>query len=623
MPPQCIMHWGGFLGVSMTFEELKNKAHRLPAEPGVYMMRDKKQNVIYVGKAKRLKNRVSSYFVDSISHSVKTRTMISKIFDFDVIIAASEFEALVLECSLIKRYTPRYNILLKDDKGYPYIRLDNSQIYPVFSIANRLLDDRCEYFGPFGSRKTTRIILDSVLATLSLPICNKVFPDDFGKGRPCLHYHMHQCAGWCMGELGNIEYLKLISQARNLLRGDYKSVSNDLKKEMLKASEELDFELAAMIRDRLKALEALNTRQLVTAASDFDMDIIGYFQNESKGCFVVLHYAGGNLIDKDIEILPPSDSIEEALSSIILQYYSSRNFSPKRVLIPCNLEDAVLIEQFLRLNINSQSRVIFPQRGDSARLIKLAKKNAAEEVERVTTKEERISGVLENLGKMLSINTPLRIESYDISNISGTDIVGSMVVFANGKPCKAQYRKFKIRDLSNQNDYESMRQMLERRIAHFEDNTSGFEFKPDLLLIDGGHVHAGIVQELLSEHSLDWPVFGMVKDDRHRTRALMDAQGDVIAIDNNQSIFSFIGIIQEETHRFAISYHKALRSKRLHYSCLDEIPGIGPKRKQDLLRFFKSIAAIRAANIFDLERILPRTAAKAVFDYFNSKEKGE
>jgi len=603
----------------MTFEELKNKAHRLPAEPGVYIMRNEAHEVIYVGKAKRLKNRVSSYFVDSSSHSFKTRVMVSKIFDFDVIVAATEFEALVLECSLIKRHRPRYNILLKDDKGYPYIRLDYKKEYPDFSIANKISNDGAEYFGPFGSRSTTNTLLEAVISALKLPKCAKVFPRDFGKGRPCLNFHIHQCAGWCQGTLERDQYLQAVEQAKMLFRGDYKKVSDHIKQEMIKAADNLDFEMAAMLRDRYKAISALSSKQFVTAAARYDTDVIGYAENESKSCFTILHFSDGNLIDKDFEIFTLPDAPTEAVSSLITQYYVAKGYLPRNIYLPFTLEDSSLIEQYFLENLKIKSTISVPQRGDKLRLVELANKNAMEEVKRFTTKEDRSAGILTLLAKMLSVDAPKRIESYDISNISGTDTVGSMVVFCDARPAKSQYKRFKIEGIGTQDDYGSMRQMLQRRLKHFLSGDNGFDQAPDLMLIDGGVAHACVAQQLLNELGLTWPVFGMVKDDRHRTRALVTPEGEQIAIDSNQAVFSFIGTIQEETHRFAITYHKTLRSKRLRYSRLDQIPGIGPKRKQELLKSFKSISAIRAASLIELERILPKPAAAAVYDYFKSE----
>jgi len=604
----------------MTFDALKEKALTLPYAPGVYIMRDKSNTVIYVGKAKKLKNRVSQYFQETASHSVKTRMMVSKIDHFDVIVAASEFEALVLECSLIKRHQPKYNILLKDDKGYPYLRLNMKEGYPRITMVSKIADDGASYYGPFGSRGVTGSVLEAIRQTLKLPNCNKVFPRDIGKGRPCLNYHMNQCAGWCQNGKCYSDYLSVIEEARQLLQGNFRGVADDLRKQMLQASENLEFELAAGLRDKLNAVEALGKKQLVTAGTLADTDVIGYGETETKACFAVLHYSGGNLLDKDYEILQLTEDKESTVSSLLKQYYLSRGFAPKRVLLPFTMEDSELFAQLLEQNYGRKPHLRVPQRGDNLRLVELACKNALEEAQRVTGKEERAHGVLQLLGKMLSMDSPKRIESYDISNISGTDTVASMVVFKDGKPSKSDYKRFKIEVLDGPDDYGAMRQVLTRRFRHYIDGDAGFADCPDLLLIDGGIAHAGVAVEVLDLLNLRIPVFGMVKDDRHRTRALVTPQGLEIAIDSNPSVFAFVGSIQEETHRFAITYHRKLRSKRLRYSELDGIPGIGPKRKQELLKTFKSLSAIGQASLAELERLLPKDAAMAVYQHFQNKE---
>ena len=603
----------------MTFEELKEKALSLPYAPGVYIMRDQTDKVIYVGKAKKLKNRVSQYFQDTASHTPKTRMMVSKIDHFDVIVAASEFEALVLECSLIKRYLPKYNILLKDDKGYPYLRLDMREIYPTITLVSKLRDDGAEYFGPYGSRGTTNDLLEALRTTLKLPGCHRQFPRDVGKDRPCLNYHMNQCAGWCQESKSCTEYRETILQARELLRGNYKAVAEQIRQQMLAASDDLKFELAASLRDRLQAVENLGQKQLVTAGSLADTDVIGYGETEAKACFAVLHFSGGNLLDKEYEVFPRPDEKVEAVSSLLKQFYLSRGLVSKRILLPFPIEDGDLICQLLEQQCGRLPKLSVPQRGDNVRLVELACRNAFEEAERLTGKEERVNATLALLGKMLKLDPPERIESFDISNISGTDIVASMVVFQNGKPHKSSYKRFKVEGLENQDDYASMRQVVSRRFTHYRDGDAGFSEKPNLLLIDGGVNHAKIAVDALQELGLRFPVFGMVKDDRHRTRALVTPEGEEIRIDNNQAIFSLIGNIQEETHRFAITYHRQLRSKRLRYSELDEIPGIGPKRKQELLRQFKSLSAISQATLPELERILPKDAAAAVYAHFQTK----
>lgn len=604
----------------MTFDELKDKANSLPYAPGVYIMRDKTDKVIYVGKAKKLKNRVSQYFQDTASHTPKTRLMVSHIHHFDVIVAASEFEALVLECSLIKQHMPKYNILLKDDKGYPYIRLDMRDDYPQMTVVSKLSDDGASYFGPFGSRGATKDLIESICISLKLPRCGKKFPKDFGKGRPCLNYHMNQCSAWCQGNKTKTQYRQQMEQVRQLLSGNYKKVAEEIKNQMLAHAENLEFELAAGLRDRLNSVEMLGKKQLVTAATLADMDVIGYGANQSKACFAVLHFSGGNLLDKDYEIFPTPDDPEAAVSSLLKQYYLSRGIAPKVLLLPFQIEDGELFSQLMEQRFGRRSKLRVPQRGDNMRLVELAQKNALEEARRVTGKEERVSATLELLGKMLAMDAPRRIESFDISNISGTDIVAGMVVFENGKPKKSEYKRYKIQGLSDQDDYASMEQVVRRRLLRLQAGDKGFDKKPDLMLIDGGINHAGIALGVVRELGMDIPVFGMVKDDRHRTRALVTPEGKEIGIDTQQVIFSFIGNIQEETHNWAIGYHRKLRSKRLRYSELNQIPGIGEKRKQLLLKSFGSIQGISAAALSELERILPKDAARAVYNYFAGKE---
>lgn len=603
----------------MTFEQLKEKASNLPMAPGVYLMKDKSETVIYVGKAQKLKNRVSQYFVDTVSHSPKTRMMVSKIHHFDVIVAASEFEALILECSLIKRYMPKYNILLKDDKGYPYIRLDMKENYPKITMVNRVGNDDAGYYGPFGSRGVTNALLEAIRHTLKLPDCNKQFPRDIGKERPCLNYHMNLCAGWCQKD-NREEYLKAMEQAKQLLQGKYKQVTEQIKTEMITAAEALNFELAASLRDRLKAVENLGQKQLVTAGTLADTDVVGFYQTDSRACFTVLHFSSGNLLDKDYEMIPAVDDVAAAVSSLIKQYYLSRGYAPRYVLMPFDIDDAEVFEQLLEQEFGRKPHIKVPQRGDNVRLVELANKNAKEEVLRIMNKAEKNRSAVNLLGKMLSIPAPARIESYDISNISGTDIVGSMVVFQDGKPKKGAYKRFKIKDLSGQDDYASMQQMLMRRFEHYMNADAGFEEAPDLILIDGGIAHAGVAVQVLRERGLTFPVFGMVKDNKHRTRALVTSDGMEINIDSQQSVFSLIGNIQEETHRFAITYHRDLRSKRLRHSELDNIPGIGPKRKEELLKTFKSLTGIRQASLYELERILPKDAAGAVYRHFSEQK---
>ena len=418
----------------MTFDELKEKALTLPLAPGVYIMRDKGNTVIYVGKAKKLKNRVSQYFQDTASHTPKTRLMVSKIDHFDVIVAASEFEALVLECSLIKRHMPKYNILLKDDKGYPYLRLDRREIYPQITLVSKLSDDGAEYFGPYGSRGVTQSVQEAIQAALKLPSCKKQFPRDIGKDRPCLNYHMNRCAGWCQEHKTATEYRQTIEQARQLLQGNFKSVADSVRSEMLEAAENLDFELAATLRDRLQAVEALGQKQLVTAGTLADTDVIGYAETASKACFAVLHFSGGNLLDKDHEVFAIPDDKEAAVSALMKQYYLSRGFAPKHILLPFEIDDSQLFSQLLEEKFGRKAHLRIPQRGDNMRLVELANKNALEEAQRLTEREDKYLAALHLLEKTLGIPDLGRMEAYDISNLSlgnGNSLKSVKLIYRN------------------------------------------------------------------------------------------------------------------------------------------------------------------------------------------------
>ena len=593
----------------MTFEELKDKALSLPYEPGVYIMQDKAGTVIYVGKAKKLKNRVSQYFQDTAAHTPKTRKMVSQIDHFDTIVARSEFEALVLECSLIKRHMPKYNILLKDDKGYPYLRVDLTEDYPTMQMVSKTAGDKASYFGPFGGRSVTQHVIDTLRLTLKLPGCSKQFPRDLGKDRPCLNFHMNNCDGWCQLSRSQKEYHARMEQAVLILQGSYKKVADELRMQMEGAAEKLQFELAASLRDRLRAVESLGERQLVTAGTMANTDVIGYYQNEARACFAVLHYVNGSLLDKEYEILSPADDPQEAVSALVKQFYLARGTAPKVILTPFELEDAELFSALLQQELNKKVLIRMPQRG--------------EEAERITTKAERRTGTLGALADMLHLpDIPHRMEAYDISNLAGTDIVASMVVFQDGRPLKSAYKRFRVAGLTDQDDYASMHQILLRRLTHYVQQDAGFSERPDVLLIDGGVEHTRVAEEVLQTLGLDIPAYGMVKDDKHRTRALVTAEGAEIAISAVPSVFALIGTIQEETHRFAITYQRALRSRRMKKSGLEDIPGIGEKRRQALLKKFRSVKAISQAERSQLEQVLPESAALAVYQHFHPKEGG-
>lgn len=610
----------------MTFDELKEKAHSLPLKPGVYIMQDAKNEVIYVGKAKALKNRVSQYFADLASHTEKTRAMVSQIDHFDVIIADSEFEALVLECSLIKRHQPRYNILLKDDKGYPYIRLTVGEEYPRFSLANKAAEDGARYFGPYGSRSATQDIIEAIQSALRLPKCRKKFPRDIGKERPCLYYRMGQCDGYCRPEMDQSRYRENIDQAVRLLEGKYEEVCADLQAEMELAAEELRFERAAELRDRIASMELLGKRQKVVAGSLSDTDVVGFHRGEAKSCFVVLHYVDGDLAAKDMDLIetPVEEEREDTVSALVKQYYGGRGTLPRQILLPCELEDEVPITRMLSETCGHRVHLVTPQRGAKMDLIRLANKNAVEEVERATSREERQSKLMEALGRMLGLpQPPRRVEAYDISNTGDTNIVASMTVFVDGRPLKRDYRHFKLKDMAHADDYGSMEQVLTRRFRRYLDGDEKFGDLPDLLLIDGGENHARVAVRVLEETGLTVPVFGMVKDDRHRTRALVDPEGQEIGIQQIPAVFALVGRIQEETHRFAIEFQRLQQSRSVKGSELDQIPGVGEKRRNELLRRFKSIRSIKTASLADLEDVVPRNTARAVYAHFHPAELAE
>ena len=605
----------------MTFEELRDKAHSLPLKPGVYLMQNAQSEIIYVGKAKALKNRVSQYFQDQSRHNEKTRAMVSQIDHFDVIVVQSEFEALVLECALIKRHQPHYNILLKDDKGYPYVRLNVGERYPRFSLANRAAEDGARYFGPFGSRGATQDMLDALLAALRLPTCRRKFPRDIGKERPCLNYHMGRCDGYCRPDVPERRYREELSRAVRILEGRLEEVTGELTAEMELAAQELRFERAAQLRDQLRAIELLAKRQKAVAGALADTDVVGWYRGEVKSCFTVLHYVGGELAAKDFRVLdtPMEEDREATLSALVAQFYVGRGQLPRRILLPGEVEQQPDLERLLSQQASRRVELAVPQRGAKLDMVRMANENAAEEAIRVTTAEERRSRLMEALGAMLGLpQPPHRIEAFDISNTGSSDIVASMTVHIDGRPLKRDYRRFKLRGLAHADDYASMEQVVERRIQRYLDGDEKFSVLPDLLLIDGGAGQTAAAESALAAVGLAVPAFGMVKDDRHRTRALVDSAGREIGIRQNQAVFSLVGRIQEETHRFAIEFHRQQQSGHLKGSELDRIPGVGPARRAALLRHFKSVKAVRAASVEELEQAVPKAAARAVYEYFHA-----
>ena len=609
----------------MTRDELKEKANALPLSPGVYLMMDKTGKVIYVGKAKKLKNRVSQYFQDSASHTAKTRQMVSQVDHFDTIFVTSEFEALVLENSLIKRHMPRYNILLKDDKGYPFVRL-SKETYPRFTMTHKWANDGARYFGPFGGRFETRQALDAVLSALRLPTCSRKFPRDIGAERPCLNFHMGRCDGFCRPEMTAEEYRRRIDQAALMLEGRAKQLLKEMTAEMEAEAEALRFERAALLRDRISAIQALGKKQTVIAGLCADTDIWGLYRGSGKCCYAVLHMEEGNLAGREAELFtaPMEEDETEILSALTAQYYLPRAILPHEILLPQGAEeDCENLSQVLTKRAGHRVWVHVPQRGEKAELRAMAQRNAAEEAERATTAQERVAHTLELLQKMLDLPTPPeRMESFDISNTGKSDIVASMVVYSGTRPLKSAYRRFHIKELAegHPDDYASMREVLRRRLQRAADGDEKFLPLPDVFLIDGGVTHAQAALGVAETFGVTAPIFGMVKDDRHRTRALVTPEGREIGIVNNPAVFSLIGQIQEETHRFAITFHHESHSKSATRSALDNIPGVGPKRRQALRKHFGTVKAIREADVESLAAVVPRDTAEAVWNHFHAPE---
>ena len=601
----------------MTKAELLAKAESLPLSPGVYLMMDTTHRVIYVGKAKKLRNRVSQYFQETSSHNEKTRNMVAAVDHFDTIVVRSEFEALVLENSLIKRHQPHYNILLKDDKGYPFVRLDTRAAYPRFTLVSKSADDGATYFGPFGGRQETRAAIDAVCAILKLPTCRRQFPRDIGKERPCLNHHIGKCEGWCQGELSAEEYRRRIGQATALFRGKLPQLKRELQQEMEAAAENLEFEKAASLRDQIRSLSVLTKQQQVIAGLCADTDVWGLYCGQVRCGAAVLHMESGSLSAREMRVFPTAaeDSEADILAAVLGQYYLGKNALPREILLPGEFESMDTFAALLTGQANHSVTLKVPQRGERAELVRMAAKNAKEEVERITTDAERVNKTLlelQELGRLPCF--PERIEAYDISNTGADDIVSGMVVFQNGKPLKRDYRKFAIEGLSRPDDYASMQQTLERRLRRYLDGDEKFSPLPDLLLIDGGlgHVHAAKVA--METVGLDIPVLGMVKDDRHRTRALITPQGEELGIQSSPPLFTLIGRIQEEIHHYAISYHRQKHRKSTYRSKLDGVPGLGETRKKALLRRFGTVRAVEEATIADLESVLPKNVAKALYE---------
>ena len=608
----------------MTRDELREKALALPLQPGVYIMMDRMGEVIYVGKAKKLKNRVVSYFREG-NHSPKTEVMVSHVNDFDVIMVRSEFEALITENQLIKHHKPKYNILLKDDKGYPYLRTDLRQPYPGWKVVGRPGKDGARYLGPYGSRTILFAALNAVTKALRLPQCSRRFPADIGKERPCLNREMGLCEGWCTGTPDREAYRARIEDAILVFEGKSGRLEKQTQLEMEAAAEALDFEKAALLRDRLRALHSLGEKQLAVSGAMADTDAVGFCRGAAKACFVVLHYIGGKLLDKDLALLPiPMEEDEEVLSALVRQYYLQRGVCPKTILLPILPEDGEELERLLAETYEHKVSLHVPLRGDMRLRMETAGMNAKQEAERATDREERVSGILTWLAEAAGLpGPPRRIEAYDVSNLHGEDAVSSMTVFVDTKPLKRDYRRFRMKEAVGGDDYGGMRETLRRRLTEYREGNERFSTLPDLFLIDGGSVHAAAAAGVLREFGLETPVLGMVKDDKHRTRALAAPDGRELGLEGNPAAFAFIGRIQEETHRFAIEYQRSLRSRHIG-SELDKIPGVGEKRRTELLKRFRSVKAVAAASEDELRGVLGASAAKTVYAWFHrAPEEGE
>lgn len=602
----------------MNIDELREKARSLPLLPGVYLMSDRDGAIIYVGKAKALKNRVSQYFQDT-PHDGKTAAMVRQVASFDYIVVGSEFEALVLECALIKRHMPRYNILLKDDKSFPYLRLPPGP-YPRFAIASRPARDGARWFGPYHSRYEARNAVAAVSRALGLPSCTRKFPRDIGKERPCLDYQLGLCAGWCLPDApGEAAYARRMDEAAALLEGRSQALVNALSDEMEREAEALRFEHAAALRDRIRAVTHLRKKQKVVAGAMADTDVIGLFAGGAKTGFAVLHYTGGDLIGRDVRVLetPMEYAPEALLSALITQYYDGRGRLPRTLLLPLSPEGEEDLVHFLSEQGGRPVRLLVPQRGDKRALVDMAGKNAREEAERLTTGEERVSRILTELGRLTGRGAPRRIEAFDISNTGASDIVASMTVFENGKPKKSAYRRFHIKNQDTPDDYRAMDEVLRRRLAREGTHDEKFGAAPDLFLIDGGAAHAAVAARAVSDVGMKIPVLGMVKDDRHRTRALVDPDGRELGLSANPALFAFIGRIQEETHRFAVTYHHARHGRRSLHSALEDIPGVGAARRKALLAAFGSVRAIAEADEDALAAAVPRHVAQAVRRHYH------
>lgn len=581
---------------------LREKTSRLTVSPGVYLMKDKQGKIIYIGKAKNLKNRVTSYFRETPDHTPKVSKMVSLVYEYDFFVTDTEYEALVLECSLIKQHKPKYNILLKDDKGYHYIKISNEK-YPRITAEKQTSNDGT-YLGPYTSSSITKQAVNEANLVFKLPTCKRKFPQEFKKSRPCLYYYIDQCMGICKGKMDADNYNEFISQAVEYIKSGSNASIERMQKDMEEASENLEFERAAMLRDRISAISKASESQRIVDKELKDTDVIALAQNAGGSCVAILMYRGGRLFDKSTYIFTDSDVEEDILEAFIVQYYQ-RNDIPRVILVERDLPNKELIEELLRKRCNHAVNLLYRQRGNSLKLIMLAKNNASEHLSIKVGRTGKEIIALEELAKLLGMDKPPEyIEAYDISNLASTAMVAGMAVFENGRPLKSAYKRFSIKNVGIQNDYECMREVLVRRFnRYFEGVDKGFSRLPDLIFVDGGKGHINAVEPVLQEMGITVPVFGLVKDNRHRTRAIASS-GSEISVSSTKSAFMLITRIQDEMHRFAISYQRTKHAKTSYELELTKIKGIGIKKAQRLLTKYKTKNALKSATIEEISKLL-------------------
>lgn len=613
-------------------EELK----KLPPSPGVYLMRDSHDDIIYVGKAISLRNRVRSYFRESTNKSPKIEKMVTKIARFEYIVTDSELEALILECNLIKEHRPRYNTMLRDDKTYPYICVTTSEAFPRLQMVRKMKKDKNKYFGPYTSGTAVRDTIELLQKLFQIRTCRRVLPRDIGKERPCLNYHIKQCHAPCNGCISREEYQQAVKQVLGFLNGDFAPILKMLEQKMLAASEELEFEEAANYRDLITSVKHVADKQKITSSEMEDRDVIAYSAEDFDAVVQVFFIRGGKLLGReDFHLsIAPEDSGREILTSFIKQHYAGSPFIPREILVQLPVDEQEIIEQWLSGRRGAKVSIRVPKKGEKNKLVLLAQKNARmilqKDKEKLKIEEMRTTGAVQELAQMIELENIHRMEAYDISNTNGFESVGSMIVYEDGKPKRSDYRKFKIKWVKGANDYSSMDEVLTRRFTHglverqelqekgMDISLGSFTRFPDLILMDGGKGQVNIALQVLERLGLHIPVCGMVKDDNHRTRGLY-YQNVEIPIDTHGEAFKLITRIQDEAHRFAITYHKELRSKGQVHSLLDDIPGIGPARRKALLRRFKTLEAISQASEAELAETesMNEQAAREVYQYFH------